>query len=93
MKKRDTHEVVKAIIGDVHPVGETHTDNERYSNLKDMIDLTGELMGEIWEISRKALEEIREALNQCDRNDAENEALHIANRALIPSEANDGGES
>jgi hypothetical protein len=54
MRTRNTYDVVKAMTGEVCPVGEAHIDNERYNNLKDMIDLTNELMQEIWDISRDA---------------------------------------
>ena len=30
----DYYEVVKKLIGEVDPVGETHIDNERFENLK-----------------------------------------------------------
>jgi hypothetical protein len=41
------YEIVSKLIGHVRPVGETDTDITRFSNLKDMINLTELLLEEI----------------------------------------------
>jgi hypothetical protein len=41
------HEVVKKLIGEIRPVGETNTDNERFENLKVMCDLVNNLILDI----------------------------------------------
>ena len=40
----DVYEVVEKLIGPVSPVGETHTDNARFENLKELIELTDRLL-------------------------------------------------
>ena len=43
-----THlEIVKKIVGDIQPAAETHTDNKRFENLKEMCHLVNCLVGEI----------------------------------------------
>ena len=41
------HEIVKKLIGEINPVGETNTDNDRFENLKEMCDLVDELLNDI----------------------------------------------
>jgi len=41
------HEIVKKLIGEIRPVGETNTDNERFENLKVMCDLVNNLILDI----------------------------------------------
>ena len=48
----DTYDVVTKLIGDIDPVGETHTDNKRLENLKALILLTNKLMGDIDRVYR-----------------------------------------
>ena len=43
----DIYEVVEKLVGPINPVGETHTDNVRYENLKELIELTDRLVGKI----------------------------------------------
>lgn len=43
----DVYEVVKKLIGDINPIGETNTDNERFENLKKMTDLVDRLLFDI----------------------------------------------
>lgn len=45
------HELVKKLIGPVHPAGESHTDKDRLENLKKLTDLTYWLMADIAEVS------------------------------------------
>jgi len=40
----ETYDVVKKLIGEVRPVGETTTDDTRYENLKALVDLTNKLL-------------------------------------------------
>ena len=43
-----THlEIIKKLIGEIRPVGETNTDNARFENLKTLCNLVDELVGEI----------------------------------------------
>jgi len=50
-KKTAIYEVVKKIIGEIRPIGETNTDEIRYRNLLEMIDLADAIMSEIWSVS------------------------------------------
>ena len=47
----DYYEVVKKLIGEVDPVGETHIDNERFENLKKMTDLVDKLLKDIDDVA------------------------------------------
>lgn len=40
-------DIVKRLVGNINPIGETTTDNERYENLKAMCLLVNELVSEI----------------------------------------------
>lgn len=44
-------EIVKKLIGEVRPVGETNTDNQRFENLKNLCDLTNQLVSMIDDVS------------------------------------------
>ncbi len=48
----DIYEVVKKLTGPITPVGESHTDDKRYENLKELTDLTEKLITDIVEIER-----------------------------------------
>ena len=40
-------DVVKKLIGNINPVGETNTDNQRFENLKEMCELVNNLITDI----------------------------------------------
>lgn len=46
----DIYDVVRKLIGDVEPVGETHIDNIYYENLQQLTALTEQLLTDIWSI-------------------------------------------
>ena len=41
------HEVVKKLVGEIEPVGETREDDRRFENLKEMTDLIDKLLTDI----------------------------------------------
>jgi len=41
------HEIVKKLVGPIKPIGETNTDNDRFENLKTLIDLVDELLQDV----------------------------------------------
>lgn len=41
------YDVVKKLVGDIDPVGETNADEKRFENLKDMTQLVDMLVGDI----------------------------------------------
>ena len=43
----DIHEIVKKLVGEIRPVGETNEDNRRFENLKAMCELTEKLLADI----------------------------------------------
>ena len=47
----DYEEIVKRLIGNIHPVGETNIDNERFENLKQMCDLVNKLVTHIDDVA------------------------------------------
>ena len=50
MNEEIIYEVVKKLIGKIHPVGETNTDGERFENLKALCSLTDKLLTDIDDI-------------------------------------------
>lgn len=51
MKTLTTKEIVKKLIGEIRPVGETNTDEQRFENLKEICELVNELVSEIDSVS------------------------------------------
>ncbi len=48
-----THtEIVKKLIGNINPIGESHIDKERFESLKEMCDLVSNLVSEIKYVAR-----------------------------------------
>lgn len=48
MKEKVTNfDVVKKLIGNVHPIGETYTDEERFENLRRMTELAEQIIMEL----------------------------------------------
>ena len=47
-------EIVMKLVGQVQPVGESHTDRERLENIKALTELVDELLGEVDMASRSA---------------------------------------
>jgi len=43
----EVYDVVKKLVGEIKPVGETNTDNDRFENLKAMTDLVDKLLTDI----------------------------------------------
>ena len=43
----EIYDVVTKLVGGIDPVGETHTDNDRFENLKVMCDLVEKLLTDI----------------------------------------------
>ena len=41
------YEVVKKLVGEINPVGETRIDDQRFENLKAMTELVDNLLGDI----------------------------------------------
>ncbi len=52
MENMDFHEIVKKLIGEIDPVGETNTDNARFENLKAMTELVDELLSDIYRVAQ-----------------------------------------
>ena len=47
MERDVVYEVVKKLVGDINPIGETTLDNKRYENLKELIDVVDTLVSDI----------------------------------------------
>lgn len=47
----DVYKVVKKLVGNINPIGETNTDNERFENLKMLCELVEKLVIDIDEVS------------------------------------------
>ena len=47
MDSKIIHEIVKKLVGNIEPVGETHIDNKRFENLKVMADLVDSLLSDM----------------------------------------------
>lgn len=46
-----TYDIVKKLIGNIEPVGETNEDRKRYDNLEDMFELVYLLLKDIKKVS------------------------------------------
>ena len=46
----EMYDIVKKLIGEVQPIGETNTDNTRYENLEVLTDLTEKLLTDIFSV-------------------------------------------
>jgi len=44
------YEVVKKLVGDIKPVGETHVDDERFENMKVITELIDRLLSDVDEV-------------------------------------------
>lgn len=51
MRKLELQEIVMSLVGNIDPIGETTTDNERFENLKCLCDLVNVLVGKIDNVS------------------------------------------
>lgn len=51
MKLLELQEIVMSLVGNINPIGETTTDNERFENLKCLCDLVNVLVGKIDNVS------------------------------------------
>ncbi len=45
-------DVIKKLVGDIEPIGETHTDSKRLDNLKVMTALVDELLENIYTVAK-----------------------------------------
>ncbi len=45
------YKLVRTLTGEVQPIGESHTDNNRFNNLKKLIELTEDLLNDISNIA------------------------------------------
>ncbi len=53
MKKLDIREIVMSLIGNINPIGQANTDNDRFENLKDLCELVDDLVGKIDDVYYK----------------------------------------
>lgn len=44
-------DVVRKLVGEIQPVGESHIDSKRYNNLNEMIELVDYLIADIHSVS------------------------------------------
>jgi len=47
------YDVVKKLIGEIKPIGETNSDEDRFENLKEMIELVDDLIVDIQDVADK----------------------------------------
>ena len=62
-------DIVNKLIGEIEPVGETHTDEKRLENLKAMTALVDELLEKIAEIAQKE-NRVEYSIKVCGRHAA-----------------------
>lgn len=53
MKKLELKEIVMSLIGNINPIGQANTDNDRFENLKDLCELVDDLVGKIDDVYYK----------------------------------------
>jgi hypothetical protein len=51
MKVLSTKEIVNKLIGPVMPVGESHTDGDRFDNLLQLVELTEALINDLVQVA------------------------------------------
>ena len=70
MSEINVYEVVKKLVGEINPVGETNTDKRRFENLKVMIDLVDELLLDIsdmgWRYRNNYQDSMKKASNSAN---------------------------
>lgn len=50
----EMYDVVKKLVGEIHPIGETNTDDARFENLKEMTELVDKLLTDIDDVAYEA---------------------------------------
>ena len=45
------YEIVKKLVGPIHPIGESNTDNDRFENLKVMTELIDQLLANVDDVA------------------------------------------
>jgi hypothetical protein len=78
MEKFDVYDLVKKIIGEINPIGETNADEERFENLKTMTELVDMLLDDIDRVSFKNRDKAEYSMKR---------ASDFANRFLISIKA------
>lgn len=53
MEKLELKDIVMKLVGNINPIGETNTDNDRFENLKNLCELVDDLVGKINDVSYK----------------------------------------
>lgn len=61
------YDVVKKLVGEIEPVGETQTDAKRYENLKEVINLTESLIAEIGDVARFNIDRHEHSMSQAGK--------------------------
>lgn len=59
------HDVVKKIIGEIKPIGETNTDSDRFESLKEMCQLVENLLFDIDDLIYKNLDAKEASIKKC----------------------------
>lgn len=67
----DIYEVVKKLIGNINPVGETNTDNERFENLKTATELVDKLLTDIDAVATNNEGRVEYSMNRAGKHAAE----------------------
>jgi hypothetical protein len=49
----EVYDVVKKLVGEIAPIGETNADNARFENLKAMTELVDKLLSDIDEVANR----------------------------------------
>lgn len=64
MSEIDVYEVVKKLVGPINPVGESHTDKNRFENLKVMTELVDCLLTDINAVSYKNKDRVEASMKK-----------------------------
>jgi hypothetical protein len=48
----DIYEIVKKLTGDISPIGDTDVDNNRFRNMKILMELTDKLIEDLCDVAR-----------------------------------------
>ena len=63
----EIYDVVMKLVGPVRPVGETHTDDKSFENLKVLVELTDKLLTDIDEIATDNKDRVEFSMNRAGK--------------------------
>lgn len=63
----EIYDIVKKLVGPIHPVGETYEDEDRLENLEVMTELVGEILFDISVISDNNKDRVEHSMKEAGK--------------------------